>query len=91
MLGAVGDLQFDVAVRRLQDEYHVETTLDMLSQNVLRIVAQGGQDVRWPSDAVRLVQRDGTEAALFRSERDVAYLEERYPEMRFRRISDAVE
>ena len=91
VLGAVGDLQFDVAVRRLQDEYHVETTLDMLSQNVLRIVAQGGQDVRWPSDAVRLVQRDGTEAALFRSERDVAYLEERYPEMRFRRISDAVE
>lgn len=77
ILAAVGDLQFEVAARRLQDEYGVETRTEVLPHTTLRLVAKAPRDVRWPSEAMRLVDRDGGEAILFRSPREAANLADR--------------
>jgi len=79
VLAAVGQLQFDVVVRRLQDEYGVETTLDLLPHTTLRLVRHAPADIRWPHDTLRLLDRDGGEAILLRSPREVAYLESQNP------------
>ncbi|MGE0228146.1 MAG: peptide chain release factor 3 [Dehalococcoidia bacterium] len=79
VLAAVGDLQFEVAVRRLLDEYTVATSLDVLSHTTLRLVKAAPRDVRWPSEAISLVDRSGTAAVLFRSSRDVPYVQSREP------------
>ena len=88
ILGAVGELQFEVAVRRLADEYGVETIIDHLAHTTLRLVKSAPADLRWPSDAMRLVDRDGGEAVLFRSPRDPGYLRDRAPEVELAAISD---
>ncbi|MCK9496689.1 MAG: peptide chain release factor 3 [Dehalococcoidia bacterium] len=88
VLGAVGDLQFEVAVRRLADEYGVETVLDHLVHTTLRLVKRAPSGTRWPSDALLLVDRTGGEAILFRSPRDVSFLMERSPDVQLAAISD---
>ena len=79
VLGAVGDLQFDVVMRRLLDEYQVETTLDMLAHNTLRIVRAVPRDMRWPPEAMPLLDRDDNLAVLLRSAREAAYLADNVP------------
>src|SRR5690606_26475504 len=81
VLAAVGDLQFEVVARRLQDEYGVETVTDHLPHTTLRLVARAPKDVRWPTEAMRLVDRDGAEAILFRSPREASYVAERNPDV----------
>jgi peptide chain release factor 3 len=89
VLAAVGDLQFDVAQRRLLDEYGVETALDVLPHAALRVVTGTSKGARWPAEALRLVDRDGRDAVLFRTPRDAAYYEERQPDARLRPVSQA--
>jgi len=88
ILGAIGELQFEVAIRRLTDEYGVETILDHLAHTTLRLVRSAPTDTRWPSDAMRLVDRDGDEAVLFRSGRDVQHFMDRSSGVVLGAISD---
>ncbi|MQC18642.1 MAG: hypothetical protein DWG80_06185, partial [Chloroflexi bacterium] len=66
----------------------VETIIDHLAHTTLRLVKSAPADLRWPSDAMRLVDRDGGEAVLFRSPRDPGYLRDRAPEVELAAISD---
>ena len=91
VLGAVGDLQFDVVMRRLLDEYNVETTLDMLPHNVLRLVRSAPRDVRWPSEAMPLIDRDGGLAVLLRSQREAAYLAGNVPGLELMTMAERVQ
>jgi peptide chain release factor 3 len=79
VLGAVGELQFDVVQRRLSDEYNVTTVLDPLPHGTMRRVLGRASDVRWPSDALHLVDRDGEHVVLFRSAWDVSHFADRNP------------
>ncbi|MCA9851246.1 MAG: peptide chain release factor 3, partial [Dehalococcoidia bacterium] len=88
VLGAVGELQFEVAQRRLADEYGVETVLDHLAHSALRLVERAPSGTRWPSDAMLLVDRAGAEAILFRSPRDIPFLLDRVSGVELRAISD---
>ena len=88
VLAAIGELQFEVAIRRLADEYGVETILDHLIHTTLRLVRSAPPETRWPSDAMRLVDRDGGEAILFRSPRDVQHLMDRSSGVELGAISD---
>ncbi|MDA0815646.1 MAG: peptide chain release factor 3 [Chloroflexi bacterium] len=88
VLGAVGDLQFEVAQRRLQDEYGVETVLDMLPHTTLRLVRTAPSDTRWPSEAMQLADRDGGRAILFRSPREAVTMLDRVPGLVLTSVSD---
>lgn len=77
VLAAVGELQFEVATRRLLDEYGVETTLDHLNQTTLRRVVEAPKDIRWPSDSMLLQDGDGRQSVLFRSPRDPDWMLDR--------------
>jgi peptide chain release factor 3 len=89
ILAAVGDLQFDVVMRRLRDEYGAETVLDLLPHQAIRVVTGSGDGVRWPSEGLRLIDRDGRTVILFRSTRDADYFRETYPATGLKRISEA--
>ncbi|PKN81335.1 MAG: peptide chain release factor 3 [Chloroflexi bacterium HGW-Chloroflexi-9] len=89
ILAAVGDLQFDVVLRRLLDEYSAETVLDHLPHQAIRVVTGSGEGVRWPSEGLRLVDRDGRTVILFRSTRDADYFRDTYPAAGLKRISEA--
>ena len=88
VLGAVGELQFDVVMRRLSDEYAVQTLLDMLPHTILRLVVSASRDVRLPSSAMPLVDRDGNGALLFTSEREARYAAESVTGLVLRSVSE---
>ena len=88
ILAAVGDLQFDVVARRLRDEYSVETALDILPHAALRTITGSTQDVYWPTDAMRLIDRDNRPLILLRSARDAEYLNDRYKNLNLQRAAD---
>ncbi|MPZ99870.1 MAG: peptide chain release factor 3 [Dehalococcoidia bacterium] len=81
VLGAVGELQFDVVRRRLADEYGAETVLDRLPHSALRVASGPLDGVRWPSDALRLADRDERTFVLFRSDWDANEFGGRVPEI----------
>jgi peptide chain release factor 3 len=89
VLAAVGALQFDVLTRRLRDEYGVETALEPLAHTDARLVDPAASALRWPSDALPLLDREGRPVVLFRSRYDAAYFEERHPEAGLRRFAGA--
>jgi peptide chain release factor 3 len=88
ILAAVGDLQFDVVARRLLDEYGVETTLEILPHGALRRIGGVTEGIYWPSDSIRLVDRDGSPLLLLRSGRDADYLVSRYEKLELTRVSE---
>ncbi|MDA0301781.1 MAG: peptide chain release factor 3 [Chloroflexi bacterium] len=90
VLGAVGELQFDVVMRRLNDEYAVETVLDILPHNTLRLVKAAPRDARLPPEAMSLVDRDGGAAVLFRSAREARYAAENIAGLVLTSLSDEV-
>jgi peptide chain release factor 3 len=73
VLGAVGDLQFDVIAARLENEYGVTARIQMLPYRLARWV-DGSADqlanVKWPSyNSLRVADRDDRIILLFDSER----------------------
>ena len=86
ILGAVGVLQFDILLERLQVEYGVEALLDRLPYAEARWVAGEGyepgfferQDVGRP-----VVDRDGHPVVLFRSAWAVDWAAKQKPELEF--------
>lgn len=92
ILGAVGRLQFDVVQFRLEQEYDVETQLEMLPFQTARIVDA-------PDDAIsniswgmskHTVDRDGQVVALFPSEYTVRHWRDRYGDIELHTIGSDI-
>lgn len=88
VLGAVGDLQFDVIMARLENEYGVTTRLERLSYRVARWVDGTPEQlakVKWPSfGAMRVTDRDERVILLFDSERAPNYFAQENPSVTLR-------
>ena len=86
ILGAVGELQFEVAKYRLESEYNVKTILHTLPYALARHV-EGDRDgvarAQLPSNAKLVEDWSGRPTALFESEWSVRLAEEWNPQLRF--------
>ena len=90
ILAAVGELQFDVVVSRLDSEYGVSAAIERLPYVAARyIVADPAviSEILWPYQGVpKLHDGAGRLVVLFRSQRDVDYCVERNPKVEFLRL-----
>ena len=77
ILGAVGELQFEVVLARLKDEYGVDATARTLSVSVARKVtwSDASEPLRWPRQTVLARDDAGELVALFQSERELELFE----------------
>jgi peptide chain release factor 3 len=92
VLAAVGDLQFDVVVSRLQSEYGVTASVERLPYVCARWIGGDPEKlacVYWPMDTLRLVDRKGRPVMLFGSERLLAYCMKENPSIEFRSLDEA--
>ena len=83
VLGAVGELQFDVLRHRMRSEYRVELSLTPLPFELARWPAAPFDPsiFRWSEGAKVLSDRDGRPVVLFRSRWDLANAEQRHPKL----------
>jgi peptide chain release factor 3 len=92
VLGAVGDLQFDVVAARLADEYRAEVVLERLPYVTARLVgadAATAARISWPwAGVLRIRDRQDRLIALFHALRDVDTCAERNPGVTFTRLTD---
>jgi peptide chain release factor 3 len=91
VLAAVGDLQFDVAVSRLQSEYGVQVSVERLPYTCARWIKGDPEKlarVYWPMETLRLVDREGRPVMLFGSERLLAYCERENPSIEFKSLDE---
>lgn len=80
IVGAMGQLQFEVFQRRLLDEYNVKTNLQLLPYTVCRWVkANCVNDV--PSSANQVFDKDGKLALLFEGEWEFNYFQKNNPKI----------
>ncbi len=87
ILAAVGELQFDVVVSRLQSEYGVKTSVERLPHTLAQWISGDARkiaDAYWPADTLRLVDRNGHQIMLFPSEHLLAYCIKSNPSVEFR-------
>ncbi|HZN45145.1 MAG TPA: peptide chain release factor 3 [Nitrospiraceae bacterium] len=87
ILAAVGELQFDVVVSRLQSEYGVKTSVERLPHTLAQWISGDARkiaDAYWPADTLRLVDRSGHQVMLFPSEHLLAYCIKSNPSVEFR-------
>lgn len=80
IVGAMGQLQFEVFQRRLQEEYNVETTLTRLPYTVCRWV-EYSQIEDLPSSIPLVFDKSGKPAVLFESEWDLNYFAKNNPKI----------
>ncbi|MBV8197515.1 MAG: peptide chain release factor 3 [Candidatus Eremiobacteraeota bacterium] len=86
ILGAVGELQFEVATYRLATEYNVTTRLTPLAYRLARRVAAERErvpNVQLPSNAKLVEDWEGSPVALFESDWSLRLAEEWNPEVAF--------
>jgi len=86
ILGAVGELQFEVAKYRLESEYNVKTILTTLPFALARHVEGEREQIaqaHLPSNAKMVEDWEGRPAALFESEWSVRLAQEWNPQLRF--------
>ena len=57
ILGAVGQLQFDVVQTRLKNEYNVDSTLEYINYSMARWVNENDDKSAW--DSIRELEDDG--------------------------------
>ncbi|MEX5219088.1 MAG: peptide chain release factor 3 [Nitrospira sp.] len=91
ILAAVGELQFDVVVSRLKNEYGVAATVERLPYTCARWITGDPEKlarVYWPMDTLRLVDRSGRAVMLFASERLLAYCMKENPAIQFRALDE---
>jgi peptide chain release factor 3 len=84
VLGAVGELQFDVLRHRMRSEYRVELPLAPLPYEIARWPA-GPLDpglFRWSEGVKILTDREGRPVLLFRSRWELENTEQKHPELR---------
>ena len=86
ILGAVGELQFEVAKYRLESEYNVESRFDTLPYS-LALHVEGDRDrvarAHLPSNAKLVEDWNGRPVALFESEWSVRLAQEWNPQLEF--------
>ncbi|MBV9028393.1 MAG: peptide chain release factor 3 [Candidatus Eremiobacteraeota bacterium] len=86
ILGAVGELQFEVATYRLASEYNVRTTVRALPYRLARRVAAEREALartQLPSNAALVEDWDGDPVALFENEWSLRLAQEWNPDARF--------
>lgn len=92
ILGAVGELQFDVVRFRLQSEYNATTSLEWLPYKLVRWVKGEPDDLkqmRTSYSAKRVVDRYGNPAVLFESKWDADYTVRENSKVTFSAVSSA--
>jgi len=90
ILGAVGELQFDVAKYRLESEYNVESRFERLAYSLAMHVEGEREHVaqaHLPSNAKLVEDWDGRAVALFESEWSVRLAQEWNPQLSFTTFS----
>jgi peptide chain release factor 3 len=88
VLGAVGTLQFDVLVHRMQTEYRVDLKLSPLPFELARWPASDFDPgiFRW-NDAVKLLaDREGRPVLLFKTRWELEHIERKHPELRLESV-----
>lgn len=87
LLGAVGQLQFDVALRRLEDEFGAKVELAVSPYEASRLTDAESVEALESLPGVRVAERaDGTLLALFESARWLERLEFDKPELTLLRV-----
>jgi len=92
ILGAVGELQFDVVQFRLQSEYNATTSLEWLPYKVVRWVTGEPADLkqmRTSYSSKRVVDRYGNPAILFESKWDADYIARENSKVTFSVVSSS--
>lgn len=90
ILAAVGELQFDVVVARLESEYSVKTSVDFLTYSIVRWVEGNPDAVNqtvWPSQSLRARDRQGALVVLFRSLYEAEYVARNNPAITLRTVN----
>lgn len=85
ILAAVGNLQFEVVQFRLQNEYNVETHLDLLPYSVARWVAGGWEALHRVGrlfNSITVKDSWGRPVLLFKNEWNVQQVETDHPELK---------
>ena len=84
VLGAVGELQFDVLCHRMRSEYRVELPLTPLPYEIARWAAAPLDPTlfRWNEGVKLLSDREGRPVILFRSRWELEHAEQKHPELR---------
>lgn len=93
ILAAVGQLQFEVVQFRMQNEYNVETRLEMLEYKVARWVVGGWdalQKVGRLFNTVTVKDSFGRPVLLFRNEWNCQQVETDHPELKLNKIAPVV-
>jgi peptide chain release factor 3 len=95
ILGAVGQLQFEVAQYRLAAEYNVKTAFSTLGFGLARLVL-GGDGAQlaaasWPASAKLVEDWEGRGVALFESDWSLRLAEEWNPTLRFATFESTAE
>ena len=87
MLAAVGPMQFEVAVHRLENEFGAPVELSPTSYRVARLTDEASAPALRAMAGVRVLQRaDGATLALFESPYWLARVEADQPELRLDRL-----
>lgn len=92
ILGAVGELQFEVVTTRLATEYNVETTIERMSYNDARWVIGEDADLNTmylPSQSLRTLDQYQRTVILFASAWDMKYCVEKNPRLKFYTVGEA--
>lgn len=86
VLAAVGELQFDVVISRLENEYGVKTSVDRLPHALARWIVGDPAAIAavyWPADTIRLLDRQGRPVMLFMTDHLLAYCIKSNPSIKF--------
>lgn len=92
ILGAVGDLQFEVVVARLAAEYNVETMIERMSYSDARWVIGEEADIRsmyLPFQSLRTRDQDDRTVILLASAWDMKHCIERNSKLKFYTVTEA--
>ena len=84
VLGVVGQLQFDVLVHRLRDEYNVEVLLDALPyQHARWVTGATSDDIEGKGYGACVKDIDGNLVALFKSDWSLGVVQRDFPKAEF--------
>lgn len=82
----MGELQFDVVISRLENEYGVKTSVDRLPHALARWIVGDPAAIAavyWPADTIRLLDRQGRPVMLFMTDHLLAYCIKSNPSIKF--------
>jgi peptide chain release factor 3 len=86
VLGAVGPLQFDVLIFRMQTEYNVELKLTPMKMKLARWPTAGWDptEFRYSQSAKVMEDREGRPVLLFDSEHSLRWIKQKHPKLELR-------